>query len=394
MIPGIYDDKENLIKSWNELISLGLNLDVEINTEDDLDRFVACTIFKNNNLGGTLVLPDYIKKIANGVFCDCITLKRIVLPDSLTYIGNEAFIGSGIEEINIPDKVEVIKNSTFNYCANLKNLKFGKNLKKIEKFAFSFCDSLESIVLPENVEEIEAFALSGSNIKYIYLPNSVTKIDDNAFVRSTKLENIEIGKDNKKYCSIDGVIFNKDMTTLVYYPPAKKDTFYEIPNTVTRIEDGAFGENKNLEKITMNDNVLEIGKMAFNGCRKLKEIELSNSVKILEQTTFACCENLKSVKLPKNLEILENFVFNNCKNLEEITIPETVKQISNNIFNNCDKLTKIKVTNKWIKNHPDFEEFFNEKIERPKTIEQLIDEGKTLKEINRILKEEKDVYTK
>lgn len=393
MKPGLYY-KEVLIKSWNELISLGLNLDVEVSQEDEPDRFAACNIFEYNNLRGTLVLPDYIKKIENGVFRDCVTLEKIVLPDSLTYIGEEAFSGSSIEEINIPDKIEVIKDSTFNWCDKLKNVKFGKNLKKIEKYAFSFCDSLESIVLPENIKIIEAFALNGGKIKYIYLPDSATEIDDNAFAHNTALENIEVGKNNEKYCSVDGVVFSKDMTRLICYPSGKKDKFYEIPNTVTKIENGAFGQCENLEKITMNDNVLKIGAAAFSGCYDLKEIKLSNSIKKLKQTTFARCVNLKNIKLPKNLELLETFVFNGCENLEEIAIPETVKEINNNIFNDCNKLNKIKVTNKWIKSHPDFEAHFYEKIERPKTIEQLIDEGKTLKEINKIFKEERDVYSK
>lgn len=241
MKPGIYDKNDNLIKLWAELEKEGLNIAKDCEYFKD-DRYIASKILSSHN-NVKLVIPDNIKYIREDAFKFCSTLETIVL-------------GESIEEIGI---------SAFDSCENLKNVVFNKNIKILDKGAFEWCYKLELANLPNSLTNIGEYAFCDCyNLKEIHIPASTCNIESSAFVNCENLEKIDVDASNPKYCSKDGILFSKDMRTLVSYPSNKKGKEYIVPKTVTVLEEYSMSYNKNLEKVILPDNLKQIERWAFS----------------------------------------------------------------------------------------------------------------------------------
>ena len=119
----------------------------------------------------------------------------------------------------------------------------------------------------------------GSSLTSITIPEGVTSIDSYAFDDCSSLTSINVSENNKNYCSVDGVLFNKDKTELIQYPIKKEGTSYKIPNSVTSIGDSAFRRCKNLTSITIPEGITSIGYDAFYMCSSLTSINVSENNK-------------------------------------------------------------------------------------------------------------------
>ncbi|MBQ7739839.1 MAG: leucine-rich repeat protein [Eubacterium sp.] len=134
----------------------------------------------------------------------------ITLPQSLRYIGAEAFKYSRATEIVIPDGVVSIGEGAFS-GVKLKRVNIPSSLKVIEKQVFYNTD-LEGVTIPKGITRIAADAFDGAPLKAI-----------------------SVDRNNANYCSVGGVLFNKNKTSLIIYPKAKEGKHYSIPNTVTTL---------------------------------------------------------------------------------------------------------------------------------------------------------------
>ena len=191
---------------------------------------------------------------------------------------------------------------------------------KIGNYAFNFCSSLTSIVIPNSVTSIGSSAFPYTGLTSITIPSSVTSIGSVAFAACSKLTSINVNSGNSKYISIDGILFDKNKTTLIRYPEAKTGTTYTIPNSVTSIRS-----------------------FAFNGCSKLTSITIPNSVTSIGSSAFYGCSALTSITIPNSVTSIGDLAFNNCSKLTSITIPNSVTSIGDLAFKACSKLTSINV---------------------------------------------------
>ena len=129
-------------------------------------------------------------------------------------------------------------------CSAIKNIIIPKSITKIKDYAFAYCYALKNIDLPNSViESGESVFKDCSMLKNIDIPNSVTNIGQFAFLYCPALENINVAEDNPAYQSVNGILFNKQLTSVIAFPPKNKHTTYTIPNTVTEIEEYAFLHN-------------------------------------------------------------------------------------------------------------------------------------------------------
>ena len=175
----------------------------------------------------------------------------------------------------------------------------------------------------------------------ISIPNSITSIGDCAFYFSS-LTSIEVNANNQNYASIDGVLYNKDVTTLICCPGGK--TSITIPNSVTSIGSSAFSSCKALTSITIPNSVTSIGDYAFYYCSSLTSITIPDSVTSIEHFAFSFCKSLTSIIISNSVTSIENFAFDQCKSLTSISIPDSVTTIGDYVFERCEFLTSINIS--------------------------------------------------
>jgi len=176
----------------------------------------------------------------------------------------------------------------------------------------------------------------------ISIPNSVTAINAYEFDKIKSLININIHPDNPTYSSEEGVCFNKDKTKLLKYPKGRKEEHYTIPDSVKKIDRSAFFCSE-LTSITIPNSVTEIDEKAFGYCDNLNSIVIPDSVKEIGNGIFHSCENLTSVTIPDSLISIGNYAFRNCKRLVSINIPNSVKKIGYSAFSRCNMLSSITI---------------------------------------------------
>lgn len=220
--------------------------------------------------------------------------------------------------------VEVSRNKDNLYTGDLtipsQVTKYGVTytVTRIGDYCFLDCAKLQSVNIPETIDSICYYAFIGCSALY------------------------EINIDNKNtyFQSIDGVVFDKDLTTLLHFPSAKAET-YEIPDGVKIIAKNSFTSNKLLRSLSMPSSVIKIEKSAFN-CPNLIDIQLSESLEIIAEHSFSHC-SFTSIILPESLKYIGRGAFMDCK-LSAIFIPKNVEYISeDDAFSICSALEKIEV---------------------------------------------------
>ena len=277
-----------------------------------------------------------VTSIENQAFYNCTALTSVTIPDSVTSIGNQAFYGcSSLTSITIPNSVTTIGYNAFN-GSNIKNVTASldviSNMPKsslqtinitsgttIENFAFQNCYNLISITLPDSITSIGASAFDGcSKLKSIEIPNSVSSISYTAFYGCNSLTDITVDESNQSYKSLNGILYNKNGSSILCYPAGKTATSFTIPSSVKTI-----------------------GSSAFFGCRSLTSVTIPNSVTSIESAAFNNCSGITSLIIPNSVTTIDSSAFNNCSGITSITIPNSVTSIGNSAFQNCTSLASV-----------------------------------------------------
>ena len=268
----------------------------------------------------SVTISNGVTNIGNYTFASCRSLTSIELPNSITSIGSFTFSGcSGLLSVTIPNSVTNIWNRAFEGCSNLTSVTIPNSVTSIGNYAFYECFSLTSIEIPNSVTSIgdEAFERCSGLIS-ASISNGVTSIGDEAFGSCSSLTLINVADDNPNYCSVEGVLFNKDQTLLIQYPCGKQGA-YAIPNSTTHI-----------------------GHAAFRNCSGLTSVKIPNSVTSIEGGAFWSCSNLLSVTIPNSVTSIGQTAFAHCGSLTSVTCESATPTPSEgNAFYNVDKSTCI-----------------------------------------------------
>lgn len=154
---------------------------------------------------------------------------------------------------------------------NITHFTIPNGVTTIGYCAFSGCYALQSIEIPNSVISIEDCAFSGCKVlRNIDIPDSVRVVWESAFDGCSALQSINVGENNEQYTSIDGVLFNKKLTSIIKFPQGKELKVYEIPRSVTIINNRAFNGCSVLQRIDIPNRVTSIGDSSFFRCSSLQ----------------------------------------------------------------------------------------------------------------------------
>lgn len=212
------------------------------------------------------IVPEGVTRLESNAFCCCKKLESIILPDSLKDFGDYVFKD----------------------CISLKFVKLPPKTKNIHGCMFWGCKSLEQVEIPDSVRSIGAYAFSRcESLKSIKFSKGIESFETSAFFACKNLERIETAEDNPYFRSIDGVLFDKNQTELIYVPVNKTAAEYRIPDGVRTIKNRAFCGCENLSDIILPDSLEKIGREAFIDCFNLKKIIIPKSVKKIGHCAFS-----------------------------------------------------------------------------------------------------------
>ncbi len=379
---------------WNANVQIGENNDFEFVFNNWPDgNFATLKKYKGN--ANTVSVPcavftdtvaylvTYIDKEA---FLDCENMKSVKLPAYLKGFGEYAFKNcTALESIVIPDSVSSIGDAAFYGCSSLKSIAFGKSVKTIGMSAFEKT-SVEIVALPKNIRSIDNFSFAKcENLKLVYIPETVTNNEANAFVGCT---NATI------YCAAASQpetwseTWNANGGTVVWGYSVPADSTLELkfetnPNGtaqitgcgdvttvnvpvmvmvdssayfVTGINGNAFiGGSWNLSSInvdernqflTSDDGVLfNKAKTTLIACpfKKNGIYTIPNTVTSIGDGAFLGCGGLQSIEIPNSVTEIGGWAFSGCAGLESITIPNSVTSIGDAAFRMCLGVTEITI---------------------------------------------------
>ena len=337
------------------------------NTNGDRRNIFAKSDHTSDRKIKKITIPDSVTSIGYGAFYCCEALTSIKIPDSVTRIESYAFLDCyKLSDLSIGNKVKSIGYEAFYYCRSLTSITIPDSVTNIGYYAFFGCTALTSVTIPVSVTSIGSSTFSGCTaLTSITIPASVTSIGNSAFYGCTaltnvtipasvtsignevfescdSLERIDVDKNNMKYSSKDGILFDKYKLTIIKYPSNKRDiTEYVIPKTVNNISEKAFCKCTALINVTIPDSVTSIGSDAFYGCTALTNIVIPNNVTSIESYVFSGCTSLTNVIIPDSVTNIENNAFRGCTSLTNIVIPNNVTSIESYVFSGCTSLTNI-----------------------------------------------------
>ncbi len=329
-------------------------------------------------------IPNGITSIGTGAFWKNLAIKEVILPDSVTCICGDAFVYcKNLKKINIPASVDEMGDDPFAGCLDIEIennsvyfvLKDGVLFDREMKFLIHYTASNPSweYRIPESVTWIGKHSFYKCvNLRLVVITKNVTFMGNNAF---SDCRNIKLKNESEYFHYIDGVLYDKNITTCMHYSMGLGVKIVKLPETVRTIGRNCFWNCDMIEKIIIPASVRQIGYNPFANCRNVvlenhspyymerygilydatgKEVVFCPSTAVKEgnivlpegvvnigRSAFTGCYTLKKIVLPKGLRFLGRSAFSECVELEEIEIPESVEEIADWCFDGCHGLKRV-----------------------------------------------------
>ena len=238
--------------------------------------------------------------------------------------------------------VTSIGKAAFYENESITSVVIPNTVTKIGEGAFTRCTKLTSITIGNKVQIIETYAFDETAITTITIPASVKTIGDYVFYDCMNLKTINVESSSTTFKSVNGVLFDKNITKLICYPMAKTNTSYTIPSTVKTIGELGFRKSTYLQQINIPSSVTAVESFAFSYLPALKTLTLPSSITTMGSTAIEGCSSLTNVTGNMTLERLPSYFVNECENLQKVDLSNAnIKETYISSISNCDKLTTV-----------------------------------------------------
>jgi hypothetical protein len=250
-------------------------------------------------------VPSTVTTIFNAAFYGATNLTSVTIPNSVTVINDFVFYGCiGLTSVNIPSNATYIAPSAFYGCSSLTSVTFPSTLHTISTNAFYGCSSLTTFTFPPLVTILESDVFNGcSSLTSVTIPSTLTNITGNPFRNCNNLSSINVASTNAGLLSENGVLFNKDKTTLILCPPKSLIQSFVFPSTVRFVNSYAFSQCQNLRTV-MIPRVITINDSTFHNCSNLLNVIFTGLVSTINGTNFSATGDTvvyDSFKNPNNV---------------------------------------------------------------------------------------------
>ncbi|MBE5938198.1 MAG: leucine-rich repeat domain-containing protein [Lachnospiraceae bacterium] len=304
-----YTDPNGITWEYNILDSGDVAVAVTENTLPDVLRGVV-------NVPASI--DGYVvTQIANSAFWYNESLVEVIIPDTVTVIGSDAFHGcSSLKTVTYnPATMEQIKEGAFSGCVKLENftLPTNSNYVVIYENTFYDCEKISSFIIPEQVYKIERAAFAGSGVQQMTIPNTVTWLGEGIFSECAKLTSVTLPV-NSDITEVPESMFN-------YCSSLKSIT---IPSGYTTIGNSAF-QNSALAGIYLPDTITDINASAFYSASELQVVQFTSQTvpTFSGESHFSYTFDTLKIVAPAGLETTYMTAMKNADNT--LGIPENAE---------------------------------------------------------------------
>ena len=367
-----------LIEGWAFAECPVLSISVPDGVEVEDGAFYGCDAMVDSDgfviVGGILhyyagsdavvTVPDGVTAIGSEAFEDRDFLTSVTLPETVVYIGDWAFSGCPLLDMEIPDGVTEIGWRAFSGCSALAAADLPADLEYLSGYAFADCASLVAVEVPEGLASIPDYAFSGcSALTDVSIPATVTDVGTGAFTGCALLATIHVQpydtdrvKALLESSGLDttSLAFEEDLSEFRTWTDwdGVKWTYHICSDGAEVIAEIYNNGNPAIPATTVGDITLpdmlggypvkSIGDSAFYGCKQVTGVAMHDDLKYICQYAFAG-SGVTSVAIPDSVKTIGSEAFSECGNLAAVTIPNGVTAIGESAFSCCTSLTDVEI---------------------------------------------------
>ncbi len=315
---------------------------------------IETAVFSGAEKLATVILPDSITAIGDSAFSGCRSLKGIELPRGVREIGESAFSGCGLEEIALPEGLEEIAQNTFSSCASLRSIVIPDSVTQIGNSAFSGCVRLTRAKIGSKVKEIAPKAFENC-----YRLIEVWNRSELTF-QVNKTNNGEIShyakaiysadEQSRQTVTSDGFLFYEDEEGAILLDYYENAVEFSLPDHSPNgrnyvVYQKSFYERKDIISVSLGEGVTKIGKEAFSGCSQLTDVAFCDSLTEIGEKAFYNCPTLTTVTLGEGVTKIGKEAFSGCSQLTDVAFCDSLTEIGARAFYQCFNFTSVVLSN-------------------------------------------------
>ena len=283
--------------------------------------------------------------IADGAFRGCNTLEKVMLPDSIRFVGKDAFADTAVYTNGVRENGILYLDQILVDCTDETNgaITIRDGVKTIADAAFEKAIGITEVTCPDSIKYIGQNAFNGCTLLKNADINLTETIGRNVFTGCDSLTVIAVSEANSSFAVHNGVLLDKEKITVIRCPQ-KKTGSIELPDTTKKIAAYSFAGCTELDEVSIPEGVIFIGYEAFKGCG-IRELTLPESLEYIASYAFSECHNIIQAKIPTGVTYLGACTFMDCDNLQSVEFGERFSELEYETFAYCENLETVNIIN-------------------------------------------------